>query len=293
MVDVVGVRGMAVVVPAGTEAPRWEQLPAGMPCWIELVTTDVAAACEFYGGLFGWSYRTHGEGDEGEHVIALHDGFPVASIRRSRSGTSVWRLFLATGDITGAVAEAEQHGAELKVAPGEVPGIGTKAVLQGPSDAEFGLLAPAPEWQFDVGLPGTLMWAELVTIKAQAADSFFQQMFGYEHQQFGAEHRSDYSVWYLGEDSVLARVSMIRDYITESTRPHWLLYLGADAEEGVDELVHRAIGLGARVRVDPYGSSLGRVAVLRDPTGARFAVVDGTQATDWFDSAANFDPYDD
>ena len=51
VVDVVGVSGMAVVVPAGTEAPRWEQLPAGMPCWIELVTTDVAAACEFYGGL--------------------------------------------------------------------------------------------------------------------------------------------------------------------------------------------------------------------------------------------------
>ncbi|MBK0867010.1 MAG: VOC family protein [Saccharopolyspora sp.] len=282
---------MSVVQP-GSAAPRWELL-AGMPCWIELATTDVDQACEFYAGLFGWDYTVHDEGQRGEHIIASREGFPVASIRRSAADHSVWRLFLAVQDVHASTEEAERHGAELAVPITHVPGIGSKAVLLGPADAEFGLLTPAESWQFDVGLPGTLMWAELVTIKAQAADTFFQSMFGYTAEQFGAENRSNYSVWYLADESVLARVSMIRDYLTPSTRPHWLVYLGADAEEGVDELVHRAVGLGGRIRVDPYGSSIGRVAVLRDPTGARFAVVDGTQATDWFDSAANFDPYDD
>ncbi|MFR9728763.1 VOC family protein [Saccharopolyspora sp. MS10] len=282
---------MAVVQP-GEAAPRWELL-AGMPCWIELATTDVEEACAFYADLFGWEYETHHAGEPGEHVVASRDGFPVASIRRSASGNSVWRLFLATQDVDETIEQAESEGAELVVPASDVPGLGRKGVLVGPSDAEFGLLSPAESWQFDVGLPGTLMWAELVTIKAQTADNFFQRLFGYTAEQFGAENRSNYSVWYLGDESVLARVSMIRDYITPDTRPHWLLYLGADAREGIDELVHRAIAAGARVRVDPYGSSIGRVAVLRDPTGARFAVVDPTQASDWFDSAANFDPYDD
>ena len=30
--------------------------PDNMFCWVDLATTDVAAAKEFYSGLFGWSY---------------------------------------------------------------------------------------------------------------------------------------------------------------------------------------------------------------------------------------------
>ncbi|EQD82677.1 hypothetical protein A8924_2635 [Saccharopolyspora erythraea NRRL 2338] len=281
---------MAVVTP-GSSPPQWDLYP-GMPCWIELITTDAERACEFYAGLFGWEYRLHRDPEAGEHLIALHDGFPVASIRAASGEHSVWRLYLATGDSAATAEEATRLGAAITVPRNHVSGLGTKVVLMGPSDAEFGLLEPEEGWQFDVGLPGTLMWAELVTIKAQTADVFFQELFGYDHEQFGTEGRSDYSVWYLGEESVLARVSMIREFISAHTRPHWLLYLGVDRARGTDEVVREAIGLGGRVRVDPYDSSIGRVAVLRDPTGARFAVVDPSQAGN-FGTAANFDPYDD
>ncbi|RCW40453.1 hypothetical protein DFQ14_111102 [Halopolyspora algeriensis] len=280
------------VVDPGSSPPRWE-LYAGMPCWIELVTTDPEHAREFYAGLFGWTYEIHRDRQAGDHVIAFRDGFPVASIRTATRGPSEWRLFLATADITAAVTRADRHGATVTVPTTHVSGVGAKVVLNGPSDAEFGLLQPQSSWQFDVGLPGTLMWAELVTIKAQTADLFFQELFGYTSEQFGAENRSDYSVWYLGDESVLARVSMLRDHITTETRPHWLLYLGVEPDTGTDELVRRAVSLGGRVRVDPYDSQLGRVSVLRDPAGARFAVVDPTQAPGDHGSAANYDPYGD
>jgi predicted enzyme related to lactoylglutathione lyase len=283
---------MAVVV-AGTSPPQWE-LYAGTPCWIELATTDPEAAKAFYAELFGWEYEVHQDPAAGDHIVAHHEGYPAASIRMASGEKSEWRLYLATQDCAAAVAESEQLGAKITVASSRVPCLGTKAVLMGPGDAEFGLLEPAESLQFDVGLPGTLMWAELVTIKAQAADHFFHELFGYTSEQFGsAEHPGAYSVWYLGDESVLARVSMVRDHLTPATRPHWLLYLGVDSAIGTDELVRRAIGLGGRVRVDPYDSSLGRLAVLRDPTGARFAVIDSTQASGDYGSAANFDPYED
>ncbi|MDA3629964.1 VOC family protein [Saccharopolyspora sp. WRP15-2] len=281
---------MAVVVP-GKTPPRWE-LYEGMPCWIELITTDLDRAREFYAGLFDWEYRTHTDPVSGEHVIALREGFPVASLRAASGDQSTWRLYLAAADCEQTAAHAQELGAVLTVPINHVPDLGTKAALVGPADAEFGLLQPEESWQFDVGLPGTLMWAELVTIKAQTADHFFQELFGYTAEKFGTENRSDYSVWYLGDESVLARVSMIREHITESTHPHWLLYLGVDENVGTDELVRKAIGLGGRVRVDPYDSSIGRVSVLRDPTGARFAVIDQTQAGD-YGTAANYDPYED
>lgn len=278
------------VVEPGSSAPRWE-LYAGMPCWIELVTTDPDRALEFYAGLFGWTYEVHEDAED--HVIAFRQGFPVASIRTSQRGVSEWRLFLAVQDCDGMAQLATSHGAEVTVPRASVSGVGTKVVLNGPSDAEFGLLQPRDSWQFDVGLPGTLMWAELLTIRAQTSDQFFAELFGYTAQQFGTENQLDYSVWYLGDESVLARVSMLREYLSPGTRPHWLLYLGVDSEEGTDELVRRAVGLDARVRVDPYDSQLGRAAVLRDPTGARFAVVDSTRAPGDYGSAANYDPYED
>ncbi|PRW65296.1 VOC family protein [Actinopolyspora mortivallis] len=279
------------VVPVGAAPPRW-QLYAGMPCWIELVTPDVDSAREFYAALFGWSYEQRTDSEGGHHLLALHEGFPVASLRTTASGEDAkWRLFLATGDCRAACEQAVERGACVTVAPSRLDGIGTKVVLEGPSDAEFGLLEPEASWQFDVGLPGTLMWAELVTIKAQTADLFFQDLFGYTDAQFGTENHLDYSVWYLGEESVLARVSMLREHIDAETRPHWLLYLGVSEEVGTDEAVRRAVGAHGRVRVDPYDSALGRAAVLRDPTGARFALVDPSRAP--VGDAANYDPYED
>ncbi|MER5392483.1 VOC family protein [Saccharopolyspora sp. NPDC002686] len=273
------------------ENARWD-IPAGMPCWIELVTTDVPTACGFYGRLFGWEFEEHDDPREGSHVIAHRDGYPVASIRESADGRSKWRLFLATPNSAVTAAEAGKLGGQVVVPRSRVPGLGVKMVLTSPSDDEFGLLEPDAQWQFDVGLPGTLVWAELVTIKAQTADHFYGGLFGYTGEQFGTDHLSDYEVWYLGGDSVLARVSMIRDHISPDAHSHWLVYLGVDEEIGTDEMVRTAVALHGRIRVDPYDCSLGRVAVLRDPMGARFALVDPSQATD-YGSAGNDDPYDD
>ncbi|WP_277675950.1 VOC family protein [Saccharopolyspora rectivirgula] len=280
---------MAVIVP-GSAPPRWD-VYAGMPCWIELATPDLDAACDFYSQLLGWECRDHQAPGAGRYRMAFREGYPVAGLYQVAEESSRWRLYLAAADCAQAVSQAEELGASLIGDVEELPGVGAKAILQGPSGAEFGLLEPDEELRFDVGLPGTLMWAELVTIRAQTADNFFRSMFGYTAEQFGADNRSDYSVWYLGGESVLARVSMIREFITPATQPHWLVYLGV-TEDGADELVRSAIQLGGRVRVDPYDSSMGRVAVLRDPTGARFALVDQEQAGE-YGTAAIYDPYDD
>ena len=102
---------MAVVQP-GEAAPQWE-IVAGMPCWIELVTTDVDQAREFYAELFGWQYETHQDDEAGEHVVAYRDGFPVASIRRSAGEHSEWRLFLAAQDVDAVAEQARGEGCLL------------------------------------------------------------------------------------------------------------------------------------------------------------------------------------
>ena len=50
---------------------------------------------------------------------------------------------------------------------------------------------------------------------------------------------------------------------------------------------------GARLRLKPYHASLGKVAVLGDPLGTRFAIIDPALANDWDYSSGADDPYDD
>ncbi|MGH3765955.1 MAG: hypothetical protein ACRDS0_07465 [Pseudonocardiaceae bacterium] len=52
---------------------RSEQWPAGTPCWIDLSVPDVAAAKEFYGAVFGWSFLDTGP-DFGHYQICQVEG---------------------------------------------------------------------------------------------------------------------------------------------------------------------------------------------------------------------------
>ena len=46
--------------------------------WGDLVTSDVAAAAEFYGKVFGWTYETYGGDDDRDtYTLALADGLPI------------------------------------------------------------------------------------------------------------------------------------------------------------------------------------------------------------------------
>lgn len=40
------------------------EYPAGVPCWVDTLTPDVAAAKAFYGELLGWDYAGPGSGPE-------------------------------------------------------------------------------------------------------------------------------------------------------------------------------------------------------------------------------------
>jgi hypothetical protein len=62
---------------------------------------------------------------------------------------------------------------------------------------------------------------------------------------------------------------------------------------GFEQTLGRASAAGGRLRLPPDPSTLGRVAVLSDPQGTRFAIIDPALASDWDYTAAVDDPYDD
>ena len=82
--------------------PLVEKYEHGVPCWVDLATTDLAASKEFYSGLFVWSYIDEQSGEMGiaTYSMAMVDDVPSkvgnygisASIADPTGGTAnVWQ----------------------------------------------------------------------------------------------------------------------------------------------------------------------------------------------------------
>jgi predicted enzyme related to lactoylglutathione lyase len=112
-------------------------------CWNELMTSDAAAAFEFYSDLFGWkiveemdmgpmgTYRIFGVGD-----ARLGGIMTTPKGQRSRPA---WLFYAETGDLEAALRRAAAKGAKILNGPMSVPGGGRIAQLEDPQGAAFAL----------------------------------------------------------------------------------------------------------------------------------------------------------
>jgi predicted enzyme related to lactoylglutathione lyase len=74
---------------------------------------------------------------------------------------------------------------------------------------------------------------------------------------------------------MLGRLQLVDDWSSD-TVAHWLPHFAVDPQIGADAAVNRVLELGGRVNIYPYDTELGRIALVADPSGAAFALIDPT-----------------
>jgi predicted enzyme related to lactoylglutathione lyase len=254
--------------------------PDGEPCWADVVTNDLEAAQRFYHALFGWEYQNSGP-EMGNYSTALVTGKPVAGIMPPPPGSTgippAWSVYLASSDLDATAAKIDQVGAKVIMGPMDIPGTGRMMIGMDPTGAPFGV------WQAGghigaevVGVPGAPAWAELHTRDGATADSFYRSLFGYQQQQVGDGVNFDYTVWSLGDRQVAGRMVDGSDMPADGA-PRWTIYFSVD---DADAAVARAAAAGGRVVTGPDDSPYGRMAVVADPDGAVFSVIDMSRRTE-------------
>jgi uncharacterized protein len=253
-------------------------LPAGAPCWVELGTGDDQRVLPFYAGLLGWEYRITEDSTviTGRYNVATRDGFPVAGIFQTDRPTG-WVPHIAVSD-TGAAAERVRvAGGTVTLGPLDLPRYDSIAYAVDPAGALVVLRCPPPGWLFTTGTTGTFASADLNTRDGATADEFFYRMFGYVSIQLGDGHEIDYAEWQLNGQAMMYRYVMGPEH-PPTTPAHWMIFFVADPVDGVDVAAVRALQLGGAIVVEPYDTRLGRVAVLADPGGAHFAVINPVES---------------
>ncbi|MCW3840375.1 VOC family protein [Micromonospora yasonensis] len=244
----------------------------GAPAWVELSVTDLDAAKEFYGRLFGWEFKTD-EDSERKYTYALHQGAKVAGLSQIPAGSgqpTVWATYLAAADLKSMVDGAVRRGATLLVPPFEVAGRGRAAVLRDPSGAVVGL------WQAGAHIGAerineinTTCWHEVLTNDAEAADAFYTGLFAMHRREIDDQT----AILSINGERVGGR-RKIGQNLQGVVPPHWQTYFWV---ADVDQAVERIRELGGKVRFGPVNTPHGPLAGVTDPFGAHFTVIFSTE----------------
>jgi len=249
----------------------------GKVIWVELVTPDLAGAKAFYSGLFGWTFQDL-HGDKTDYTVAFLDGRPVAGLlHRAVAPTEhrqpSWLAFIAVRDVDAAKQTALAHGAKVVFGPRSFPQRGRQAVFADPDGAVFAVLASSSGDPADVlAAPGEWIWSSLHTTNPDTDAAFYQTLFGYDVFDVPSEDGSEHDIL-SSDDYARASVNHFPDSSTHR-HPHWLNYVRVVDAAGV---AAKAVALGGRVLVEPHlDRHGGNVAVIADPTGAPFGLMEWT-----------------
>ena len=117
--------------------------------WVELMTTDPAAAKEFYGELFGWELEAAPMGDM-EYTVVKVDGRPAGGIMNMPPTMPPgvpphWGAYVTVANVDETVAKVEQLGGSVHLPPTDIPGVGRFAVVADPQGATISVIAYAQE----------------------------------------------------------------------------------------------------------------------------------------------------
>ncbi|MFD7729006.1 VOC family protein [Kitasatospora phosalacinea] len=247
----------------------------GSPSWIGLGSPDLAESGLFYGSVFGWELGPPGPDGYGFFRSAGRTVAGVGPLTEAEP-MPAWTVHFAAADAAAVAAAVGRSGGTVRVGPGEVPGRGRTAQLTDPTGGRFAVReAPGPEaapggqgGQGGQGGPGVLCWAELHTSDVPGALRFYRGLFGWRSRDSdvpGVEYTvlrpADGGEEFGGVAGVHPRVDV-----------GWLVHFAvADALLATDE-VRR---LGGSVLVPPEQvPTVGRIAVLADPFGAQFALLE-------------------
>ena len=111
--------------------------------WFQIGTDDPAAAREFYGGLFGWSFTADPDA-EGYDLISHRSGEgPSGGLARTAGDAENHAtFFVLVSDVAAVCAGAEQLGGKVLVPPVTTPDGLVFAHLLDRSGNRFGVFTP-------------------------------------------------------------------------------------------------------------------------------------------------------
>ena len=120
------------------------QKEAGRFCWNELLTSDVAAAKQFYGELFGWQMEDIVCGGM-DYTTVKVNGDDIGGIMKTPAEAGemppMWGSYVTVNDVDASAARAVEMGGAICVPAQDIPDTGRFCVIKDPQGAMLSLFS--------------------------------------------------------------------------------------------------------------------------------------------------------
>ena len=252
-----------------------DQYFQGQPCWAELGSMNIASSKAFYRGLFGWDIvdMPIPEGTYSMLTIADDDigaMYQIPDEMAKNGETTQWTIYFAVENLDASLVDITGSGGTVIIGPHEVGEAGRMAVIKDPEGARFAL------WQANnhIGAkraaePHTMCWVELACRQPQQAKQFYSHVLGWQHRDSDMQGMT-YTEWQVGSQDVGGMMAMTEEW--GDMPAHWMLYFTV---ESCDAKAAQVNELGGKVCVPPTDiPNVGRFAVINDPDGGLFSIIE-------------------
>lgn len=260
----------SVVVDATKEAGK----ASGKFGWYELMTTDTAAAGEFYSKVVGWTTKNMGN-DPMPYTIFEKDGMGIAGMMdlpKEAGPMPAWIGYVHVPDVDAYADRVAAAGGKIIRPPTDVPQMLRFCVVTDPQGAPFVLFTSNPAMPSNPARPpklsaGTIGWHELMAGDLESAFAFYSEMFGWEK---GVGHDMGPMGVYQMFNADGETVGGMMTKPAELPSPFWNYYFMVDSCKAA---VERLTAAGGKVMMGPHqvpGDSW--IVQAMDPQGGMFCL---------------------
>ncbi|HWA65790.1 MAG TPA: VOC family protein [Mycobacteriales bacterium] len=244
----------------------------GIPCWMDMMTSDEAKTREFYSELFGWT-AAEGAPEFGGYFMFLRHDVPVAGAAPLQPGMEAdetWKVYLAVEDARKTLAVATASGGAEVTPAMDIADLGTMAIISDAAGAKVGMWQAGTFAGITVrGEVGAQAWFELHTLAYDENVAFYRDVFGWDAHSMSDTEEFRYTT--LGEgDGAVAGINDSAIHAGPDFRSEWGVYIAVD---DTDATLAKAVALGGSQVQPPRDSPYGRLAEIADATGCRIKLM--------------------
>ncbi len=254
--------------------------PQGTFSWADLSSSDVDASTTFLTSLFGWEANVMPTGTPGiDYTMFFIGDKTVAAVGPKFPGDSspsYWSSYITVDDIEAMTAKAEELGASVLIKPMEVLNSGKMSGITDPTGANVMLWQPKKHIGAElVNVPGAMSWNELYTKDLEAAKQFYGDLFGWTFNTDDEKY-----TWIENNGRKNGGMFVLTPEMGDMP-PNWTVYFTV---ENLEESVKKVTELGGQVWMSGRDISVGKIAMVAEPTGAGFMLLElSVPADDWLE----------
>jgi predicted enzyme related to lactoylglutathione lyase len=241
--------------------------------WYELLTTDVAAASDFYGKVVGWS-ATDASTPELAYTMLTAGEVPVGGLMdlpeegRRQGATPRWLGYVVVDDIDATASQISRRGGVVLLPPTD-SNIGRVSVVADPQKATFALvegLTYGPQQPGGLDELGHVGWHELLAQDRSRIFDFYGELFNWQKDSGETDAADFYQLFSSAGQTIGGMLTKLPSV----PQPSWLYYFNVD---DIGAAAKRVNDSGGRILQGPIELSDGCwIARCADPQGALFAL---------------------